>query len=241
MKKLITLTLSLLMALSLCLTISADEQTYELSEGTKNALSGQTITYDGNETIPVNNNTDLRFYVNTYEEENNVSAMFDYYKSQLSGDTSNLKYIPVTFEIKLQVKVGEGYKDIESLGEVSSIPVTLKLKDEFINILNNAKDIKMMVGSEGVLSLVSANLSGDHLTFESGNPGDYGFMITYYEKSSNTNNSETNVSTSTKSYNAKDKNHDGMISCEEEMEVANWVWSESKQACVYKVTNTSVK
>ena len=48
-------------------------------------------------------------------------------------------------------------------------------------------------------------------------------------------------SSSTKSYDAKDKNKDGVISCEEEMNSANWIWSTTKNACVYKVTNTSAK
>ena len=48
-------------------------------------------------------------------------------------------------------------------------------------------------------------------------------------------------SSSTKTYSAKDKNKDGVISCVEEMNSANWIWSESKQACVYKVTNTSAE
>ncbi len=39
----------------------------------------------------------------------------------------------------------------------------------------------------------------------------------------------------------KDTNADGVISCEEEMGSKNWVWSDSKKACVYKVTNTSTK
>lgn len=39
----------------------------------------------------------------------------------------------------------------------------------------------------------------------------------------------------------KDTNADGVISCEEEMGSKNWVWSDSKKACVYKVSNTSTK
>ena len=45
----------------------------------------------------------------------------------------------------------------------------------------------------------------------------------------------------TKTYSSKDKNKDGVISCEEEMDSTNWIWSESKVACVYKVTNTSAR
>ena len=48
-------------------------------------------------------------------------------------------------------------------------------------------------------------------------------------------------SSSTRSYSSKDKNQDGVISCEEEMDSANWIWSTTKNACVYKVSNTSVR
>ena len=51
----------------------------------------------------------------------------------------------------------------------------------------------------------------------------------------------TSEDTPTKTYDSKDKNQDGIISCEEEMDSNNWIWSESKGACVYKVSNTSVK
>ena len=55
--------------------------------------------------------------------------------------------------------------------------------------------------------------------------------------STNSDKDETVVAT--KSYSAKDKNHDGVVTCDEEMNSANWIWSESKKACVYKVANTS--
>ena len=55
--------------------------------------------------------------------------------------------------------------------------------------------------------------------------------------STNSDKAETVVAT--KSYSAKDKNHDGVVTCDEEMNSANWIWSESKKACVYKVANTS--
>ena len=45
----------------------------------------------------------------------------------------------------------------------------------------------------------------------------------------------------TKSYDSKDKNQDGVISCEEEKNSANWIWSTTKKTCVYKVSNTSVR
>lgn len=32
-----------------------------------------------------------------------------------------------------------------------------------------------------------------------------------------------------------------VVTCEEDMNSKNWTWSESKKACVYRVTNTSAK
>ncbi len=49
----------------------------------------------------------------------------------------------------------------------------------------------------------------------------------------------TASTTPTKSYSSKDKNHDGVVSCEEEMNSSNWDWSESKKACTYRLVSTS--
>ena len=51
----------------------------------------------------------------------------------------------------------------------------------------------------------------------------------------------SNTTSSTKPAGVKDTNGDGVISCDEEMGSKNWIWSETKKACVYKVSNTSVK
>ena len=39
----------------------------------------------------------------------------------------------------------------------------------------------------------------------------------------------------------KDVNSDGIISCEEEMNSKSWIWSNTKKACVYKVSNTKTR
>ena len=44
-----------------------------------------------------------------------------------------------------------------------------------------------------------------------------------------------------KSYDSKDANQDGVVDCSEEMNSKDWIWSNTKGACVYKVSNTSVK
>ena len=44
-----------------------------------------------------------------------------------------------------------------------------------------------------------------------------------------------------KSYDIKDTNQDGVVDCSEEMNSKDWIWSNTKGACVYKVSNTSAK
>ena len=60
------------------------------------------------------------------------------------------------------------------------------------------------------------------------------FTITKHEEAAPSNPD------SGKSYDAKDSNHDGVVTCDES-NGKGWTWSESKKACVYRVTNTSVK
>ncbi len=75
----------------------------------------------------------------------------------------------------------------------------------------------------------------------------YPFAIVYKDVRNNTpipqetEESNSLASVEVKSYDSKDTNQDGVISCEEEMNNANWIWSNTKKACVYKVSNTSTK
>ena len=39
----------------------------------------------------------------------------------------------------------------------------------------------------------------------------------------------------------KDSHENKVVTCEEAMNSKNWTWSESKKACVYRVSNTSSK
>ncbi len=85
----------------------------------------------------------------------------------------------------------------------------------------------------------AVKLEGNVLTFNSSKFSTY--FIVYGTSSSSGSSSSTTTTTPTKTYDAKDKNQDGIITCDEEMNSANWVWSTTKNACVYKVSNTSAK
>ncbi len=67
------------------------------------------------------------------------------------------------------------------------------------------------------------------------------YVVEKINTNTNTNSDTATTTTPTKTYDPKDKNKDGVVSCEEEMNSANWVWSTTKGACVYSVTNTSAK
>ena len=109
-----------------------------------------------------------------------------------------------------------------------------KLDGKIVKVVRIHKDAE--TGKEET-TVLDTKLVNNALSFKTDKFSTY--VIAYSTTISN--NTNTNTNTSTKSYDAKDKNKDGVVSCEEEMNSANWIWSTSKQACVYKVTNTSAK
>ena len=173
-------------------------------------------------------------------ETDQVEAVKETIVEELKVDTSKqeLKYIPL--DITLTAINGDASTRITDLGEDSTgeaveIPVTLYLNDNTVALLNGKeiKVIRIHKNTEGndEIAILPATLTNNALTFNSGKFSTY--VIAY--------SSSVSTNTETKSYSSKDKNQDGVISCEEEMDSANWIWSESKKACVYKVSNTSVR
>ena len=67
------------------------------------------------------------------------------------------------------------------------------------------------------------------------------FYVYYIKKSVEPAKTPTSEDSSVKSYDLKDTNQDGIIDCKEEMSSNNWIWSNTKKACVYKVNNTGTK
>ena len=309
MKKLLTLTLSLFMALSLCLTISADDEKYfeinnqqystltealnAVADGTETTikllgeytessaieiLSGKNIVLDlyGNDLTvpsvivegmltvvdeaPKEDDADGgTLYLNSDDDEGHVNAIdggiFVLKSGNIisnneddivtvaangSADENNPKNSKVIisggFISGNQTCVGvAGYgATVEVNGGFLFTPTAFVLS---IGTANSS--IKVTGGK--FYQDISEYLADGYKTIKS----TYGQLEVYEVVKNDANEEATNttntISTSTKSYDAKDKNKDGVISCEEEMGNANWVWSESKQACVYKVTNTSVK
>lgn len=114
----------------------------------------------------------------------------------------------------------------------SPITINMYLPDDIVDSIKN-KTIKVARFHGGVLSMLDASLNGNILTFKTDKFSTY--VIVAYGAVTPTSN------VADKKAGPKDLNSDGIITCDEEMGSKNWIWSESKGACVYKVTNTSTK
>ena len=122
------------------------------------------------------------------------------------------------------------------------ITVSLALSDENVKALKGAKEIKVARFHGDEVTLLDAKLEGNILTFKTDRFSTY-VVVAYKQVGGTPTPTPTTKPTvsNTSKAGPKDLNGDGVISCDEEMGSANWIWSESKKACVYKVSNTSVK
>lgn len=115
----------------------------------------------------------------------------------------------------------------------SPITINMYLPDDVVNSIKNAKTIKVARFHGDVLTMLDATLNGNILSFKTDKFSTY--AIVAYGTVSQTSNVVN------KKAGPKDLNSDGVITCDEEMGSKNWIWSETKGACVYKVSNTSTK
>ncbi len=296
MKKLLTLTLSLLMAFSMCLTVSAAGNAFEVDENENGTFSDAiNAVADGVE-------KEIKLVAEEYEEDDYITVTNG--KKiilNLQGNTLNVKGIKIESGAELTI-TGEGkikFKAPASINKHIVVNGAFTLKNGTIDIIGEhdtggwCNIISAEQGSTVIIegggmendhtfisvpgSNVTVEVSGgtwftgslfkvDNVTntsievsggtfskkvddtyLKSGFKNSeraYGINTVYDVVpvgNTNTNTSTTTTTTSTKSYDAKDKNQDGVITCDEEMDNPNWVWSDAKGACVYSVTNTSVR
>lgn len=162
-----------------------------------------------------------------------VNALQSDEKDMLNKQTpSNSKLDQIVpLDINLySVDENGGSTKITSLN--SPITINMYLPDDIVDSIKN-KTIKVARYHGGVLSMLDASLNGNILTFKTDKFSTY--AIVAYGAVTPTSN------VADKMAGPKDLNSDGVITCDEEMGSKNWIWSESKGACVYKVSNTSVK
>lgn len=153
----------------------------------------------------------------------------DMLNKQTPSNSKLEQIVPLDINLYSVDENGESTK-ITSLN--SPITINMYLPDDIVDSIKN-KTIKVARFHGGVLSMLDASLNGNILTFKTDKFSTY--AIVAYGAVTPTSN------VADKKAGPKDLNSDGIITCDEEMGSKNWIWSESKGACVYKVSNTSVK
>ena len=158
----------------------------------------------------------------------------------------------ICLDLKLIGAKNDGTK-VDEITEVLAKPLTVSvaLSDSDVNNLKGKtiKVIRYHTNTDGSVEVtyLDAELNGNELTFKTDRFSTY--VVVGYRQAGGTAPTPTPTPTpaakpsvsNTSNAGPKDLNGDGVISCDEEMGSANWIWSESKKACVYKVSNTSVK
>ena len=153
----------------------------------------------------------------------------DMLNKQTPSNSKLDQIVPLDINLYSVDENGESTK-ITSLN--SPITINMYLPDDIVDSIKN-KTIKVARFHGGVLSMLDASLNGNILTFKTDKFSTY--AIVAYGAVTPTSN------VADKKAGPKDLNSDGIITCDEEMGSKNWIWSESKGACVYKVSNTSTK
>ncbi len=133
------------------------------------------------------------------------------------------------------------YKNIE--GETEKTPVTytkadtvisFPLEDYLINTNSSInREYKVVRVHNGETTVLDATYDSatKSITFKTDKFSTY--AICYKDSKKEEKKEESNTSSNTSSTK--------VVTCEEAMNSKNWTWSESKKACVYKVSNTSSK
>ena len=234
MKKFFTVLLSVLMVSSICLAASAEDGLRATGGAT---TSSEEVVTDA---------TNHEYHTEEATDENGkaVKMMFDVTSAVTAGVSDET--IEACKNGEVVPAVSNKVTDASSLGfEVKPIR---KSNGEPVDVTNMAVTFTLNVSSmfaDGTRVTVT-HYHGDEFveaqnyTVSAGEiavtttEGFSTFYVSEYKEESK------EESTPSKSYDAKDKNQDGVVSCEEE-NGKGWVWSEAKKACVYSVTNTSTK
>ena len=158
-------------------------------------------------------------------------------KEIIKAEPSKISADDIDYILPLDIKLGAN--NYRSNVEQLDTPITLYLNEATLKELSgkNVKVVRFDKDKEAdddnyFLNVVDTSLKENGLTFDA-----LTFSTKYVIVAYDIPSEDTPI----KSYDDKDKNQDGIVDCEEEMNSSNWVWSNTKKACVYKVSNTGTK
>ena len=133
------------------------------------------------------------------------------------------------------------YKNIEGVTEKTAVTktkvetvISFPLEDRLVNTDSSVnREYKVVRVHDGGTTVLDAtyDASTKSITFKTDKFSTY--AICYKDTKKEEKKEETNTSSNTSSTK--------VVTCEEAMNSKDWTWSESKKACVYRVTNTSAK
>ena len=133
------------------------------------------------------------------------------------------------------------YKNIEGETEKTAVTetksdtvISFPLEDRLVNTDSSVnREYKVVRVHNGETTVLPAtyDASTKSITFKTDKFSTY--AICYKDTKKEEKKEETNTSSNTSSTK--------VVTCEEAMNSKDWTWSESKKACVYRVTNTSAK
>ena len=206
----------------------SDDQKITFNETTKVELKSNVITETSSEYPNVPTFT-------KEQEEKVEEKVVESVSKEVSStvDTNNIELIPLDITLNVVNTNQDGTTKEDKITTILTNPitVTLYLNDNTLSKLEGkiVKVIRIHKNSDGneEITVLDATLTNNALSFKTNKFSTY--VIAYGDY------------IPTKTYSYKDKNQDGIVDCSEEMNNANWIWSESKGACVYKVSNTGTK
>ncbi len=159
-------------------------------------------------------------------------------EDNLKGNT-----IGQILDIKLMKQVGENEATLVSeLNKgTGQVEISLKIDDSLVNkdssMQREYKVVRIHENKDTGKSEVATidatyDVASKTVKFKTDRFSTYALVYKDAKKPISTNNNDSN-----------DSNHSDskVVTCEEYMKSKNWTWSESKKACVYKVSNTSAE
>ena len=194
-----------------------------------------TIKDENNDNVSVNSSTQL--VLEATKIANMAQDDIDKVVEKTGTEISKLSLLPLDITL---TSINDGVSQkIAYLGDGVEMPVTLYLSDDVVSAFSG-KTIKVVrFHDDDVPDVIPASLSDNVLTFTTGKFSTY--VIAAYSDAKPTPSPTPTPTPSTSSETSSNESSTKVVTCEEAMGSKNWTWSESKKACVYKVTNTSAE
>lgn len=242
-----------------CFTINKEDGRIEAVKKTETSINKPTLVANKDNLDSVKDTKGLEdiISVGIKLENKKTDELKDEQKKELDtfikeNVNTDVEHHIICLDLKLIGAKNDGTK-VDEITEVLAKPLTVSvaLSDADVNNLKGKtiKVIRYHTNADGSVEVtyLDAELNGNELTFKTDRFSTY--VVVGYRQAGGTTPTPTPTPTptakptvsNTSNAGPKDLNGDGVITCDEEMGSANWIWSESKKACVYKVSNTSVK